>query len=373
MGKWSAKDKARIVLEVLAGGQTVTSTCRSHGALESVYYRWQKKFLEDAHLVCCSKCRGVGNKRGPHPGTGAAGGADGPGTGGLKKKPLASTVKGKAGTGEHPQGPLPPAPSDPGPASPPEQHVLPQADHDRRTLAGAPPHPGPGLAPVRIPPARGPAPGGGVFGRRREGAFPDAPGRPVGPQAGRQAKDHPEPGKTQAPEPSRRALPHPSEPGVGCRLELRAHGANASGDLAQLMPVMDLWIRRVLGFTLGPRITEQLTLSALDMVLAGGRPEIHHSDQGVQYTSKRYVARLRGLGVALSYAGADRAWENGHVERLLRTVKEEWANLREYGSLAEARATIEAPILDVYNRQTAALGSGIPDAGGVRGAVIGRG
>ena len=65
------------------------------------------------------------------------------------------------------------------------------------------------------------------------------------------------------------------------------------------MPVMDLWSRRVLGFALGPRITEQLTLSALEMALAGGRPEIHHSDQGVQYTSKRYVARLLGLGVAL--------------------------------------------------------------------------
>ena len=63
MGKRLAKDKARIVLEVLAGGQTVTSTCRAHGALESVYYRWQKKFLEDAHLVFCLKRREVGNKR----------------------------------------------------------------------------------------------------------------------------------------------------------------------------------------------------------------------------------------------------------------------------------------------------------------------
>lgn len=57
MGKWSAKDKARIVLEVLAGGQTVTSTCRTHGVAESVYYRWQKKFLEDAHLVFGSGCK----------------------------------------------------------------------------------------------------------------------------------------------------------------------------------------------------------------------------------------------------------------------------------------------------------------------------
>lgn len=133
---------------------------------------------------------------------------------------------------------------------------------------------------------------------------------------------------------------------------------------AYLALVMDLWSRRVLGFALGPRITEQLTLSALETALAGGRPEIHHSDQGVQYTSRRYVARLLGLGVLLSYAGAGRAWENGHMERLIRTVKEEWADLREYGSLAEARASIEMFVLDVYNRKRphSALGYLTPEA-----------
>lgn len=133
---------------------------------------------------------------------------------------------------------------------------------------------------------------------------------------------------------------------------------------AYLALVMDLLTRRVVGFALGPRITEHLTLSALDMALEGGRPEIHHSDQGVQYTSRRYVARLLELGVALSYAGVGRAWENGHVERLIRTVKEEWVDLREYGSLAEARASIEAFVLDVYNRRRphSALGYLTPEA-----------
>ena len=69
MGMCSAKDKARIVLEVLAGGQTVTSVCRPTGSLSP------------------STTAGKRNswKRGLHPGTGAAGRADGPGTGGLKK------------------------------------------------------------------------------------------------------------------------------------------------------------------------------------------------------------------------------------------------------------------------------------------------
>ena len=109
---------------------------------------------------------------------------------------------------------------------------------------------------------------------------------------------------------------------------------------AYLALVMDLLTRRVVGFALGPRITEHLTLSALDMALEGGRPEIHHSDQGVQYTSRRYVARL------------------------IRTVKEEWVDLREYGSLAEARASIESFVLDVYNRRRphSALGYLTPEA-----------
>jgi len=56
--------------------------------------------------------------------------------------------------------------------------------------------------------------------------------------------------------------------------------------------------------------------------------------------------------------------ENGHVERLISTVKEEWADLRGYGSLAEARASIEAFVLDVYNRKRphSALGYLTPEA-----------
>ncbi len=144
---------------------------------------------------------------------------------------------------------------------------------------------------------------------------------------------------------------------------------------AYLALIMDLLTRRVVGFALGPRITKHLTLSALDMALEGGRPEIHHSDQGVQYTSRRYVARLLELGVALSYAGVGRAWENGHVERLIRTVKEEWLDLREYGSLAEARACIEAFVLDVYNRRRphSALGYLTPEAFAEKFSEVGEG
>lgn len=48
MRKWSAKEKAKIVLEVLFGQRTVAETSRAHGVAESLLYRWQREFLENA-------------------------------------------------------------------------------------------------------------------------------------------------------------------------------------------------------------------------------------------------------------------------------------------------------------------------------------
>jgi putative transposase len=118
------------------------------------------------------------------------------------------------------------------------------------------------------------------------------------------------------------------------------------------------------GVALGPRLSQGLTLGALEMALREGCPEVHHSDRGVQYTSRAYVERLLGLGVRLSYAGTGRPWENGHAERLIRTIKEEWVALREYRTLAEARASVKAFVLEVYNRKRphSALGYLTPEA-----------
>jgi len=55
--------------------------------------------------------------------------------------------------------------------------------------------------------------------------------------------------------------------------------------------------------------------------------------------------------VRLSYAGRGRPWENGHAERWIRTIKEEWVDLREYRTLEEVRASVEAFVFEVYNRK----------------------
>ena len=54
-----------------------------------------------------------------------------------------------------------------------------------------------------------------------------------------------------------------------------------------------------------------------------GRPEIHHSDQGVQYAATAYVEMLKSREVKISMANVGEPEENGYAERLMRTIKEE--------------------------------------------------
>ncbi|MEM1967695.1 MAG: transposase, partial [Nitrososphaerota archaeon] len=56
MRRWSAKEKAKIVLEVLSGQRTVAEACRAYGVAESLLYRWQREFLENAHAAFTSGC-----------------------------------------------------------------------------------------------------------------------------------------------------------------------------------------------------------------------------------------------------------------------------------------------------------------------------
>ena len=102
--------------------------------------------------------------------------------------------------------------------------------------------------------------------------------------------------------------------------------------------VMDVFTRSIRGWQLGRSLDQGLTLAALERGLVIGTPEVHHSDQGVQYAAAAYVERLRGLGVKPSMAAVGEPRENGYAERLMRTIKEEEVDLSEYRDLADARA-----------------------------------
>ena len=85
---------------------------------------------------------------------------------------------------------------------------------------------------------------------------------------------------------------------------------------------MDVFTRSIRGWHLGRSLDQELTLVALRRALAHDAPEIHHSDQEVQYASTAYVQMLQEVQAQISMPEVGQAWQNGYAERLIRTIKE---------------------------------------------------
>jgi putative transposase len=120
-------------------------------------------------------------------------------------------------------------------------------------------------------------------------------------------------------------------------------------DFVYLAILMDVFTRNIRGWHLGRDLDQGLTLAALERALVVATPQIHHSDQGVQYAATAYVQRLQKLGVTLSMAAIGEPRENGYAERLMRTIKEEEVELSEYQDFADAQRQIMRFLDDVYN------------------------
>jgi putative transposase len=97
-----------------------------------------------------------------------------------------------------------------------------------------------------------------------------------------------------------------------------------------LVAIVDLFSRNVFSFgeafgyswKLSNSLDTEFCLEALEMALGGGRkPEVFHSDQGCQFTSGDFVARLQAEGIKVSWSGRKRCYDNILIERLWRTVK----------------------------------------------------
>jgi transposase InsO family protein len=115
-----------------------------------------------------------------------------------------------------------------------------------------------------------------------------------------------------------------------------------------LAVVMDVFTRSIRGWSLGQVLDTSLTLAALRMAITLCLPEIHHSDQGVQYAAQDYVDLLHKYDVQISMAAQGKPEENGYAERLMRTIKEEEVDLSEYNDFADARSQIGRFLEDVY-------------------------
>ena len=78
-------------------------------------------------------------------------------------------------------------------------------------------------------------------------------------------------------------------------------------------------------------------VEALEQALGQGRPEIFNTDQGVQFTSQAFTARLKEGGIRISMDGRGRALDHVCVERLWRSVKYEEVYLRDDQTVWDAR------------------------------------
>jgi len=108
-----------------------------------------------------------------------------------------------------------------------------------------------------------------------------------------------------------------------------------------LVAIVDLFSRNILSWKLSNSLDTEFCLDALEIALEGGRkPGIFHSDQGCQFTSADFVAKLQGEEIRISWSGQNRCYDNILVERLWRTVKYEEVYLRAYSDGWEAEISL---------------------------------
>ena len=90
-----------------------------------------------------------------------------------------------------------------------------------------------------------------------------------------------------------------------------------------LAVVIDLFARRIVGWSTGDRLHRDLALAALRKALTMRRPAaglIHHSDRGSQYCSIDYQAELRKHGILISMSGKGNCYDNAMVETFFKTL-----------------------------------------------------
>ncbi len=121
-----------------------------------------------------------------------------------------------------------------------------------------------------------------------------------------------------------------------------------------LAVVMDLYSRRIIGWSMSRRINRHLVLNALNMALGQRRPGedlIHHSDRGVQYLSDDFQALLKVNGITCSMSDKGSCYDNAVVESFFASLKRERTKRRKYQTRNEARADVFDYIERFYNRK----------------------
>ena len=116
--------------------------------------------------------------------------------------------------------------------------------------------------------------------------------------------------------------------------------------------VMDLFSRRIIGWSVSDRLHRHLALAALRQALAIRRPQpglICHSDRGSQYCSVDYQTELRRRGIHISMSGKGNCYDNALVETFFKTLKSELVWRSVFMTRYDAEAAIGRYIDSFYN------------------------
>jgi putative transposase len=116
--------------------------------------------------------------------------------------------------------------------------------------------------------------------------------------------------------------------------------------------VIDLFSRRVVGWSMHDQMKAQLVTDALTMALwRRGKPRelLHHSDQGSQYTSEQFQRLLAEQGITCSMSRAGEVWDNSAMESFFSTFKTERIRGRVYSTREEAKADVFDYVERFYN------------------------
>lgn len=111
--------------------------------------------------------------------------------------------------------------------------------------------------------------------------------------------------------------------------------------------VLDLYTRRVVGWSHSGHPDSRLTMQALRMAYESrGRPRqlLFHSDQGCHYTSRAFRQQLWRYQITQSMSRRGNCWDNAPMERFFRSYKTEWMPYDAYNSFTEAVIDIAAYI-----------------------------
>jgi len=120
-----------------------------------------------------------------------------------------------------------------------------------------------------------------------------------------------------------------------------------------LAPVLDLYGRRIVGWSMTDHMESSLVEAALSMAFSQRRPQaglLHHSDQGSQYTSCDYLSMLHEHDCQISMSRSGNCYDNAAMESFFSTLKTE-CTTAQFETRAQARRAIFEYIEVWYNRQ----------------------